>query len=143
MKKTLLENNYIRSWNEEGTPVIFSLLLKQPESSIMLQQFCDLQEQFVKDLKQKFPGGVYSVCDASVMQPFEFEIMVNYYAHIFPKQQRAGLLYKAFVIPKNYDLDEDFGAVLKKVNGRSIGIFQTIEKANLFIRELTMKAVAL
>jgi hypothetical protein len=135
--KVLLENEFVRSWVVGSSPIIFTVLLKQPENSIMLQQFCDLHEQYVGDLKKNFTAGVYSICDASVMQPFEFEILVNYYAHIFPKQQRAGLAYKCFVIPKGYDLEFDFEAVLKKLSGRPIGIYTTLEDAYAHVHELS------
>jgi hypothetical protein len=140
--KVLLENEFVRSWVVGNSPVIFTVLLKQPESSIMLQQFCDMHEKFVADLKRDFPTGVYSICDASVMQPFEFEILVNYYAHVFPKQQRAGLSYKCFVIPKGYDLEIDFEAVLKKLAGRPIGIYATLEDAYAQAREMARSMAA-
>jgi hypothetical protein len=140
--KVLLENEFVRSWVVGSSPIIFTVLLKQPENSIMLQQFCDLHEQYVADLKKNFTGGVFSICDASVMQPFEFEILVNYYAHIFPRQQRAGLAYKCFVIPKGYDLEFDFEAVLKKLTGRPIGIYATLEDAYAQARELAKGVVA-
>ena len=140
--KVLVENEFVKSWVIGGSPIIFTVLLKQPQNSIMLQQFCDMHEKYITDLKQNFPSGVYSICDASIMQPFEFEILVNYYAHVFPRQQRAGLAFKCFVIPKGYDLEMDFEAVQKKLAGRPINIYASLEDAYAHAREMAKRLAA-
>src|SRR5688572_24820453 len=112
--KILIENQYVKSWIDDEAPIIFTRLLKEPDNSIMLQQFCDLQEQFIKDVASKNAGIAYAICDSYIMQPFMFELLVNYYMHIFPKHQRVGLVQKAFVKPRNFDRLGDMIEIQRK-----------------------------
>jgi hypothetical protein len=132
--KILIENEFVKSWTDDEAPIIFSRLLKEPESSLMVQQFCDGHEGFIQDVAARKSGAVYSICDTYVMQPFMFEVLVNYYAHVFAKQQRAGLTFKAFVKPRNFERLAAGEDVFKKIENRPIGIFESFDQAFYHIR---------
>jgi hypothetical protein len=139
--KVLFENEFVKSWTTDEAPIIFSRVLKMPDSSLMLQNFCDLHLGFISELASRTQGPVFSICDTYIMQPFMFEVLVNYYAHVFPKQQRAGLVYKAFVKPRNFDQLTDASEFLKKIDQRPIGLFESFDQAFYFIKTEAKKAL--
>src|SRR5690349_17497216 len=127
--KILMENEFVKSWVDDETPIILTRLLREPSNSIMLQQFCDLQEKFIKDEASQNNSPVYSICDSHIMPPFMFELLVNYYLHIFPKHQRIGLLKKAFVKPRSFDLLGDLIDLQRKIGDRPVEIFESFDQA--------------
>jgi hypothetical protein len=127
--KILIENEFVKSWTDDESPIIFSRLIREPQSSIMIQQFCDLHEGFIKDIAARNQGAVYSICDTYIMQPFTFQVLVNYYAHVFAKQQRAGLTFKAFVKPRNFERLTEANYIFKKIENRPIGMFESFDQA--------------
>jgi hypothetical protein len=132
--KILIENEFVKSWTDDESPIIFSRVLKEPQSSILLQQFCDLHEDFIKEVAARKQGAVYSICDTYIMQPFTFQVLVNYYAHVFAKQQRAGLTFKSFVKPRNFERMTEAHDVFKKIEARPIGLFESFDQAFYHIR---------
>jgi hypothetical protein len=132
--KILIENEFVKSWTDDESPIIFSRVLKEPQSSIMLQQFCDMQEGFIKEIAARKQGAVYSICDTYIMQPFTFQVLVNYYAHVFAKQQRAGLTFKAFVKPRNFERLTESNDIIKRIETRPIGMFESFDQAFYHIR---------
>jgi hypothetical protein len=132
--KILVENEFVKSWIDDEAPIILTRLLKEPANSIMLQQFCDLQEKFIKEVASQNNSPVYSICDSSSMPPFMFELLVNYYLHIFPKHQRAGLIQKAFVKPRNFDFLGDMIDLQRKIGDRPVGIFESFDQAFYHIK---------
>ncbi len=108
----------------------------------MLHDFCDMHLGFIREIAAGRQGAVYSICDTYIMEPFMFEILVNYYSHVFPKQQRAGLAFKAFVKPRNFDLFGDSHSVQKNIDHRPIGLFDSFDKAFYFIKSGMVKQEA-
>lgn len=137
--KVLVENEYVKSWTDNEEPIIYSRVLKMPESSLMLQNFCDMHLGFIREVAGDRPGSVYSICDTYIMEPFMFEILVNYYSHILPRQQRAGLAFKAFVKPRNFDLLADVQVIQKNIEHKPIGLFESFDKAFYFIKSGMVK----
>ena len=132
--KIVLENQFVKTWVEGELPVIFSRVLKTPQSSIMMQEFCDLHETLITQVAARQQGGVYSICDTYNMEPFMFQMLVNYYVHRLARQQRLGLTFKALVKPKNFERFAEAPEVFRKVENRAIGLFENFDQACYYVR---------
>jgi hypothetical protein len=101
--KNHFANEYIRIWTDDVAPIIFSRVIKQAVPTEFFEQLSVIQLNLLKQLRTE-TNEVFSVCDASGLQVYSFDLLVNDYSHRLPQQVEAGLLFSAFVIPNSLTL---------------------------------------
>jgi hypothetical protein len=143
MIKIIAEDKYMKTWIDDQAPIIFTRILKAPESTALVQQFCEKHQQLIEEMVKSGKGAVYSICDAYALQPFTFDLLVDYFMSVMSKQIKAGLTFKAFVKPSSINHPADLEAMMKKVDHQPVGIFEDFNQAAEFINGEWAKAKAL
>lgn len=133
MMKIITEDKYLKSWIDDQAPIIFTRILKAPESSVLVQQFCEKHLTLIEEIVASGKGAVYSICDAYALQPFTFDLLVDYFMSVMPKQIKAGLTYKAFVKPRSMNHLVDLQEMMRKMDHQPVGIYEDFEQASQFI----------
>jgi hypothetical protein len=143
MMKIIAEDKHMKTWIDDQAPIIFTRILKAPESSALVQQFCEKHQALIEEMVKSGQGAVYSICDAYALQPFSFDLLVDYFMSVMPKQIKAGLTFKAFVKPSSVYHPADIEAMMKKMDHQPVGIFDDFNQASQFITSEWAKAKAL
>jgi hypothetical protein len=84
--------------------------------------------KLVKKISSEY-RDVYGISNLSESQPISIEALYLYYNSYLPKQFQNGLLYKAYVKPKNLFSQFSLEEVLKGLDPQKVGIFNTFEEA--------------
>jgi hypothetical protein len=133
MMKIIGEDKYLKTWIDDQAPIIFTRLLKAPESSVLVQELCERHLNLIEGIVASGKGAAYSICDAYALQPFTFDLLVDYFMGVMPRQIKAGLTYKAFVRPRSMNHLVDLQAMMKKMDHQPVGIFDDFDQASQFV----------
>jgi hypothetical protein len=143
MIKIIAEDKYLKTWLDDQAPIIFTRLYKAPESSAIMQEFCERHLSLIHEIAAMDKGAVYSICDAYALQPYTFDLLVDYFMSVMGKQIKAGLTYKAFVKPKSLTHFADLEHLMKKVDHQPVGIFDDFQQASQLINNEWLKVKTL
>lgn len=122
----LLENKSAKIWVDENAPIVFCRLLFVPDDRRKYQELCDVNIKAIAQVRSRTKVPIYSLCDASQLKPFPFEIFLRHYVKHLPAQFHAGLKFKAIVRP--IDIFSDW-SLPDFLHGETIGIFDCFSSA--------------
>lgn len=121
-------NEYLKIEIDEKAPILYTKVLEMPEGSKHLDNFCEFHQSTLIDLASKRGGIAYSICDTSSLQPYSFDLLINFYFRFVSKSKQIFQSHKIFVLPK-LGTSVDVNEILKLANGSSIYFFDSIEEA--------------
>ena len=121
-------NEYLKMEIDEVAPILYTKVLEMPEGSNHLGNFCEFHQSTLINLASKRGGIAYSICDTSSLQPYSFDLLINFYFRFVRKSKQVFQNHKIFVLPK-LGTSVDVSEILKLVNGSSIYFFDSIEEA--------------
>ena len=99
----VLDEEFAKVWSDSRTPIVFSTIRQLPTTLAGLASLCDHHLQLVRKTKKKYRAA-YSITDLSSCSPVPLNVAFNYSENFVPKQFRAGLLFKAFIRPRNLSI---------------------------------------
>jgi hypothetical protein len=126
-------NDHVSVWTIGKSPVIFSKFHRADVSTTLFTQLNSCQLNLIKELALEDIGKIHSVCDASRLPIFSFELMISMERHSLPLQFKAGLAFKAFVMPENDYPLEILMEVEKEIQHLPVGIFKTSREATDYL----------
>jgi hypothetical protein len=93
----LFDRDFGRVWWDGTTPFVFASVVRVPVKKEM-DALAEKQIELIREVKSKF-GDVYSILDLSLCPVLPNPIILHYVTTIAPRQFRAGVMHKAFVMP--------------------------------------------
>jgi hypothetical protein len=126
-------NEYIRFWTDDAARIIFSKVIKHSVPTEFFEQLSTIQLNLLKQFRLD-TNDVLSICDASQLQLFSFDLLVNSYSHRLPQQVEAGLSFTAFVIPKTVTLADQV-EIEKCIGHLPIAFFMTATDALDYVND--------
>ena len=124
----VLDEDFAKVWSDSRTPIVFSTIRQLPTTLAGLASLCDRHLQLVRKTKKKYHAA-YSITDLSSCSPVPLNVAFNYSENFVPKQFRAGLLFKAFIRPRNLVTRSTLDTALKITNTSQIGLYNSFEEA--------------
>jgi hypothetical protein len=89
--------------------------------------------RLIKELQTEGDSKIYSICDATLLPTYSFELMISMETRSLSSQFEAGLAFKAFVMPeKNCSLKTLMEAE-KAIDHFPAAIFRTESEASRYL----------
>ena len=126
--------DYLKMTLDENAPILYTKVLGIPEGSSQLEKFCTFHQSKLVEIASKNSGIVYSICDTSLLQPYSFDLLVNYYIRFVHKSNEVFKSFKIFVLPK-LGTSVDVNEILKLSGKNSIYFFDSNEEAKKSVFE--------
>ena len=125
----LVENASMKLWVDAYAPIVFCKLLVVPDDRNKFLQLCKNNIVAIEHIIARGQNVVYSICDATEIIPFHFEVFMGHYMHHLPSLFKAGLKFQAVIKPAKTPLDSWTNSFGKNMDNKSINIFDCFEKA--------------
>lgn len=126
--------DYLKMSQDVNAPILYTTVLGLPDGSNDLEKFCAFHQTKLIDIASKNGGIVYSICDTSGLQPYSFDLLINYYFKYSSKSKEIFQTYKIFVLPK-LGVSVDISEVFKLTTRSSIYFFDTLDEAKASVFE--------
>lgn len=136
--KNLIKTKFVEIWIDETAPIIYSKVLKAPETTELYKVLNENQLGIIKEMA-KHNYVVFSICDASGLQLYSFDLLVSYFSEILPRLIEAGLTFKVIVCPKNIISPISLVEVTRGIGSLSIGIFDSLKEGYNYINSELLK----
>lgn len=127
-------NQFLKMNIDENAPILHTRLTSMPEGTNHLDDFCVLHQILLTDLASKNGGIAYSICDTRLLQPFSFDLLINYYFRFVNKSKETFHCHKIFLLPR-LGCSVDINEILKITNNSLIYFFDSMEEAKKYVHD--------